>query len=106
MSIQIEIDPGRIRVNQVTHVIDRPDVHVFEIDLASKYPGQPQWTENVDGDGMDLRLLPIGRTRNVDDTASQDTLIRLTGFDAGNFTGVAEANRYTARIVFYRRSVD
>lgn len=105
MSIDIDIDRGRIGVNVVIHVIDRPDVHVFEIDLISKYPGQPQWLENAAGDGMDVFLLHTSRTRDLDRTATRDTLIRFTGFDARNFTAIAEASRYTARIAFYRRKV-
>ena len=106
MSIEVEIDRGRVRVNEIRHVINRPDVHVFEVDLASKYPGQPQWMENAAGNGMDVYLLHISRTRDLDDQATADTLIQFVGFADGPWTGVAEATGYTARIVFYRRPVD
>lgn len=104
--MDIDIDRGRIRVGDIRHIIDRNDVHVFEIDLDSKYPGHPQCTVSSDGEAIELWLLSTERTRNVDESAETDTLIRFEVGDARTVCAVADASRYTARLVLYRRGRD
>lgn len=41
--MDIELVQGRIIVNDVHHIIDAPNFHVFKIDLKSKYPGPVDW---------------------------------------------------------------
>lgn len=93
---------GQIRVDDgaVAHVIDHDDVHVFEIDLMSKYPGDIiTWRGPGSQIGVDIH--PGERTLEVDDKASGPTTFVLP-LESMDWILVAEGSRYTVRVIAYR----
>lgn len=96
-----ELRPGQIRVDDdaVAHVIDHDDVHVFEIDLVSKYPGEiVTWST---GGTLGVDIHPGERTLQVDDKASGPTTFVLP-LESMDWILVAEGSRYTVRVIAYR----
>lgn len=92
---------GKVQVSDagVDHVIDHDDVHVFEIDLMSKYPGDLVYWSTCGKMGVDIHASE--RTLEVDDKASGPTTLELP-VDSMDWVMVATGSRYTVRVVIYR----
>lgn len=99
--MEIEIVKGRVRTNEIVHVLDNADFHVFEIDLGSKYPGEVTW----DSCGQDINVWIEEGVRTIGlDKASEDitsAIIPLSGEDGWQVS--SEASRYTWRIILWKR---
>lgn len=99
--MDLEIVQGRIVVNEIHHVLDNENFHVFEIDLKSKYPGEVTW----DSCDRDIRVwIEEGVDTLKLDKSTEDTTfvtIPLSGEDGWQV--VTEARRYTWRIILWKR---
>ena len=95
-----QITEGRIKVNEPLHLIDHPNVHVFEFDLDSKYPGGVAWL--LEGDRVRFIIEAGDRTLNTRPEASAETEVLLEGLSTDEWHIMSEAVRYTWRVVLYR----
>lgn len=92
---------GQVRVDDdaVAHVISHDDVHVFEIDLVSKYPGEiVTWSS---GGTVGVDMFAGERTLEVDDKAIGPTTFTLP-LESMDWILVATGSRYTVRVIAYR----
>lgn len=95
-----ELRPGQIRVDDdaVMQVIDHDNVKVFEIDLMSKYPGDVITWSMGDRIGVDMfageHTLEVGK--------SPDPTTFTLPLNSMDWVLVAQASRYTARVIAYR----
>lgn len=100
------LTPGRVRCEEgsVLVVHDQPDFKVFEIDLDSKYPGQPSYS--VSDTDAAFMIFPIARTLNINEQSDTITTFELFPDhteDMREWEYMTEAARYTWRIVMWRR---
>lgn len=105
--MKYEINQGRIIVNDVRHVIDAENFHVFEVDLRSKYPGPVDW--EFEDDCIKVWVAPNPEeTLKWDHAAVDDTFIafHIPDMDYMKWNVVSEARRYTWRIILWKRPVD
>ena len=101
------ITPGQIEINEdgVTQIIDHDNVKVFELDLASKYPGNVVDWSTLNQKGV---LLFAGeRTLYANISVQEPTCFTLDLEDGGegdawDWIIVATGSRYTIRVVVYR----
>lgn len=92
---------GRVKVNvdSVLHIHNHPQFQVFEFDLESKYPGMVGYF--IGGNTVEVLIGAGERTLHTRDT-DQDTRITFTADgDISGWTVVANAARYTLRVVMY-----
>jgi hypothetical protein len=90
------LTPGEIRVGEVVLVLDEPHVKVWHVDLLSKY------AEVASYSGDDVIMLAAGtHTLRSDESRPGELTVIKLGLDDG-WTVIAEAARYTLRIVAYR----
>lgn len=105
--------PGQVRCSDhnVSQVLDEPRAKVWEIDLVSKYPGNPYysltWTDEFGVESSpDVATFMVHvpaspDTLRIDPSADTDTTFTIHGL-ARDWIVMAEAVRYTVRIVAYR----
>lgn len=93
--------PGRVQVSQIVQVIDQPDVKVFEVDLASKYPGD--LSDTADERSVSVMILPDEHTLRLDESADGVTEIVFPVECSFAWTVIANGSKGTVRICLYRR---
>lgn len=105
--------PGQVQCSDggVLQVLDEPRVKAWEVDLVSKYPGNPYYSLTwADESGVEssedvatfmIHVPSSPDTLRVDPSADSDTTFAIYGL-ARDWIVMAEARRYTVRIVAYR----
>lgn len=95
------LERGQIIVNSIHHVVDSETLHVFELDLHSKYA---ETFTSMCGTGLTFFLSKGEHTLKTDDSQELATYfsIELDNED-WLWMPLAEAPRYTARFVAWKR---
>jgi hypothetical protein len=104
MDTEIVVQPGEIIVNEVISLIDNPEFKVYYVDLRSKYPAGVFYisTENT----IAVGVLASEGTLYTDNTSFKPTMVEFRFPDAHNWNVIADAARYTVRIVMWRQKLE
>ena len=105
MDTEIVVQPGEIVVNEVISLIDNPEFKVYYVDLKSKYPAGVFYiiTENT----IAVGIYASEDTLYIDDIPfNRPTMVEFRFPDAHNWNVIADAARYTVRIVMWRQKLE
>jgi hypothetical protein len=104
--MKYRVVPGQIIVSDVYHAVERDNVHVFEIDLESKYPGACLTSTT---DTTVSVSIPVGdNTLKTNQTTQAMTEVVFSDFDClgHDWRVITDSARYTVCVwccIVYRR---
>jgi hypothetical protein len=103
--MEIKIDPGAVRVDEVTLIVDTPDAKIYEINMHTKYAELLDVVTGPEGEVI-LHLTRGEHTIKYDyGRRSEATTVSLVpaGDEGGDWHVISETHsRYSLRVALFR----